>query len=302
VTEPPPSANDPPARAALSLSRGELHARVWAQPLAAVAAELGVSRSGLAKICDRLLIPVPGRGYWSAGARRPAPAPLPPDPAGCEAPVVLSAGRSASRRARTRLSPEARREQLLDAAGAIIAREGVHAASLKRVAREVGLSEAQAHNHFSRRTDLLAALARRELDAMNAVREAEIERGADSLARVTLSTITYLRQVAERGALIQELLNLPQVRAGLRPEREARASLGLRRMTERLNARYGVADDLGHAATAILTAVCLRAGRLLAEGKIPLDMAERLTLAIVTAGNRSLTRAARDGAATLTGP
>jgi hypothetical protein len=38
----------------------------------------------------------------------------------------------------------------------------------------------------------------------------------------------------------------------------------------------------------VLTAVCLRAGRLLAERKIPLEMAERLSLAIVTAGNREI--------------
>lgn len=287
-----PGAVDSPSKAGRSLSRRDLHRQVWTRPLAAVAGDLGLSRSGLSKICDRLLIPVPPRGYWTTArlAAPPGPPPLPPDAAAPETVVVAPAARAASRRQRTRLSLEARRSQLLDAAGRIVASDGAHAATVKRVAREVGLSEAQAHNQFKGRAELLIALARRELDAMNAVREQEIERGADSLARVTLSTQAYLRQVDQRGALIQRLLNLPEIRAGLRLERETRVAAGLRRVTDRLNARYGVADDLAYGASAVLTAVCLRAGRLLAERKIPLEMAERLSLAIVIAGNRRLMR------------
>lgn len=276
-----------------ALSRRALHERVWREPLAIVAREFGISRNGLAKICDRLLIPYPGRGYWTL-ARRSAPPDPPPLPAARdEAPVVIAAGRAASRRPRTRLSPEIRKAQLLDAAGAIVSGEGAHAATLKRIAREVGVSEAQAHNHFPRQADLLIALARRELEAMNTVRHAEIERGHDNLTRVTLSTLAYLRQVDQRGVLIQRLLNLPEVRAGLRAERAVQNASGRLQVSERLNARYGVENDLAYGATVILTAVCLRAGRLLAERKIPLEMAERLSLAIVTAGNRSLTRSAR---------
>ena len=80
---------------------------------------------------------------------------------------------------------------------------------------------------------------------------------------------------------------------GLRAERAAQSASGRLQVSGRLNARYGVENDLAYGATVILTAVCLRAGRLLAERKIPLEMAERLSLAIVTAGNRSLTRSAR---------
>ena len=121
-------------------------------------------------------------------------------------------------------------------------------------------------------------------------RQAEIERGHDNLTRVTLSTLAYLRQVEQRGALIQRLLNSAEVRAGLRAEREQQRGYSRRRMTDRLTTQYGVEADLARGATVVLTAVCLRAGRLLAERKIPLAMAERLSLAIVTAGNREIVR------------
>jgi AcrR family transcriptional regulator len=277
------------------MTRRALFDLVWSKPLAAIAQDLSLSRNGLAKICDRLLIPYPGRGYWSKAeaVRRSARPILPQAPELPEEPIVFSNERAGSRRPRTRLARSARSEQLVDAVARIIAREGLHAATMKRVAREVGISEAQAHNHFSRRADLLLALARRELEAMNAVRETEVERAHDNLTRVTLSTVAYLRQVAERGALIQVLLNSPEVRAGLRAERQVQTGSARRRMTERLNSRYGVEADTAHGATVILTAVCLRAGRLLAEHRVSLEVAERLSLAIVTAGNRSLAAAAR---------
>ncbi|MDO8900840.1 MAG: TetR family transcriptional regulator [Phenylobacterium sp.] len=271
-----------------NLTREALYDQVWTTPLSTLAVQWGISRSGLAKICDRLMVPYPGRGYWNV--RRAERPPLPPAPAGVDTVIDLSVRAGRTRRDRTRLSPEARHEQLMAAAAGIIAREGLHAATMKRVARETGLSEAQAHNLFPRRADLLVALARRELAAMNDERQSEIERGQDNLTRVTLSTLAYLRQVAERGALIQRLLNSPEVRAGLRAEREAQSGYSRRRMTERLTTRYGVEADLARGATVVLTAVCLRAGRLLAEGKIPLSMAERLSLAIVTGGNREIVR------------
>lgn len=285
------SAPDAAVPAGPTFSREELYERVWAAPLSTLAAEWGISRNGLAKICDRLMVPYPGRGYWNARkAERP---PLPLAPAGVEPVVNLGARAGRTRRERTRLSPEARQDQLMAAAAAIITSEGLHAATMKRIARETGLSEAQAHNHFPRRADLLTALARRELAAMNEQRENEVERGQDNLTRVTLSTLTYLRQVDKRGALIQRLLNSPEVRAGLRAEREEQRGFSRRRMTERLETRYGVEPDLARGATVVLTAVCLRAGRLLAERKIPLEMAERLSLAIVTGGNREIVREGR---------
>jgi AcrR family transcriptional regulator len=275
-----------------TISRRALYERVWAKPMTVVAQDLNLSRNGLAKICDRLLIPYPGRGFWkrSGSSDRTVRPPLPAPPAGADARVFLSDERAKSRRRRTRLAPQVREEQLIEVAGGIVAKEGLAAATMKRVAREAGVSETQAHNYFSRRDDLLIALARRELGAMETSRLGEVERGADNHTRVTLSTITYLRQVNERGALIQTLLNSPAVRAGLRAERRARETSARAAITDRLNNRYGVPRDLAYGATVILTAVCLRAGRLLAEHKIPLEMAERLSLAVVTAGNRRIAK------------
>lgn len=52
----------------VTVTRQELYAQVWRTPMARLASEYGISGNGLAKICDRLNIPYPPRGYWAKKA------------------------------------------------------------------------------------------------------------------------------------------------------------------------------------------------------------------------------------------
>ena len=275
-----------------ALTRQQLYDRVRAAPMTQVAAELGLSGGGLAKICDRLLIPYPPRGHW-ARAKAGRASERPPLLGRGAAPALTAGERSRTRRRQTRAPAEVRRAELLDAAAQIIVAEGLPATTLKAAARRVGLSEAQAHNHFPRRADLLVALARRELEAMEARRRDELDQGRDRQDRVRRSTLAYLREVAQRGALIQLLTASAEVREGLRAERAASRTSESRRVSEGLEAAYGLPPELAVGATRVLTAVTLRAGRLVASGRLSLEAAEPLTLAMVEAGNRALVRAYR---------
>lgn len=293
---PPKQSREVQAGGPTTLSRQALYELVWLSPMTVVAAELGLSPNGLAKVCDRLLIPYAGRGHWSKMRRpraRGTPPPLPRLPQGSSEMVSFETSRARSRRIQTRLSPDVRAEQLIDVAARIVAAEGLNAASLKRVARDVGISESQAHIYFNRQSDLLVALARRELLAVSDARWLQMQRASDHKTRVALSTVTYLQQAALRGTLIQRLLNSAEVRARLRSEHEGRRHAARGLVAQRMNERYGVPTDRAFALTAILTSVTLRAGRLLTERKIDLETAERMTLAIVAAGNRRLVGAYR---------
>jgi hypothetical protein len=66
----------------VSLTRQELYNRVWQTPMVKIAAEYGISGRGLAKLCERHGIPVPGRGHWAikAAGYEVEPDPLPADP------------------------------------------------------------------------------------------------------------------------------------------------------------------------------------------------------------------------------
>ena len=46
-------------------NREELYAEVWEKPLVKVAAKYDISAVALGKVCRKLQIPLPGRGYWT---------------------------------------------------------------------------------------------------------------------------------------------------------------------------------------------------------------------------------------------
>lgn len=54
-----------PHESGTRLTREELFDRVWSSPVATLAKEWGLSGPGLKKLCRRLEVPVPPRGYWA---------------------------------------------------------------------------------------------------------------------------------------------------------------------------------------------------------------------------------------------
>jgi hypothetical protein len=67
-----------------SLTREELYALLWTEPVSKVAARHGISDRGLGKLCEREGIPVPPRGWWAkkATGKRVKQPELPPWKAG----------------------------------------------------------------------------------------------------------------------------------------------------------------------------------------------------------------------------
>jgi AcrR family transcriptional regulator len=282
-------------RPIVSLSREELHRQVWSKPISLLAREFGITGNALTKICNRMHVPYPSRGYWS---KRPADKkqlrlPLPAAPDDARENITITRERAGSRRTHVRLSREARRDQLVQVAAEILRREGSHAASMKRIAREAGISETQAYNYFRSQEELLVEIARRELSAISAGRKAELKRGHDHYSRLALSIRGYLQQVAERGALLEMVLRNPDVRLMLRQDHRTRRDSAMNSHANRLVESFGVSRGVALCCTVILTNVSLRTGKLVANKKIPVDLAERLCVAITLQGSRDTISAGR---------
>lgn len=279
-----------PPRQPIALSRKELYRRVWSEPLTAVAKDVGLSSNALAKICNRLLVPYPARGYWVkvAAGKKPVREPLPPSPETASNQIVISAERAGSRRSRTRLDPHARREQLMSVAETLVMHQGLHAATMKRIAATAGISETQAYNYFGSREQLFGELARREFARIRAARRAEVDRSDDHYDRITRTTRVYLRHIGQRGRLLQTLLSSPDVRALLREENREKQHTEVQLHAQNLVDLYGIPKPLALGTTVVLTTLCLRAGKVIADGRIPEATAERLCLALVLQGSRDL--------------
>ena len=99
------------------ISREALYEEVWTDAVTVVAPRYGLSDVGLVKICKKLGIPVPPRGYWAkVKAGRPTrKVPLPALPAGARdlaGPIPLSE-QEAAMQARVRDALQQTRESQL---------------------------------------------------------------------------------------------------------------------------------------------------------------------------------------------
>ena len=274
------------------LSRHDLFTRVWAKPMRSVAGDLGMSPNGLAKICERLAIPYPSRGHWTKAkaGRAPAPPDLPEAPEGVDETILVAPGRSTPRRARVRMEAGDRRRQLLDFAAEIITQEGLHGLSVKRLARAAGLTAPQVYHYFPEPNEVLIELARRELSAVREAQAARIETSQRPSERLALSTSAYLREVQERGVLLQVLMNAPVVRRALRREQRQLRARNSQMLAGRFSQSRQVPEDYALAATTVLTSLVLRTGRILARGRLSLSAADTMANAMVEACNRRLVR------------
>lgn len=111
---------------------------------------------------------------------------------------------------RIRLSPEARTEQLLEAAKDLILREGLQQFSLKKLAVEASVSEPLLFHYFSSRTDLLQQLLERDylqvVESLNTALE-----GASSLQEILCIYACSNYDLLAEESLIDILLTDPDV-------------------------------------------------------------------------------------------
>lgn len=279
----------------MTISRNQLYELVWMRPIATLAQDFGISPNTLAKICDRMLVPHPGRGHWAkAASNREAPQPLPDVPSGDRRSITLCSESNSklSRRPRSRMTPSDRKAHILAVAREMVVRDGMAAASLKHVARVAGISETLIYHYFDNRLDLLASLTRCELDAVREGQRLGLEsRDEDLDGGISAATTNYLIVMAERGDLVQTLLSDPLVAARFRKEYKHDRETIVRTLANAAVRRGGVSKHVAVAASHIITAVTMRAGRLLVTKKLPVDSAVAVSLAAARSGAKAVIEA-----------
>ena len=90
---------------------------------------------------------------------------------------------------------------LVDAARALLEREGPSALSLRAVAREAGVSPAAPYHHFKDKAELLAAVARQGWDLLDHGLSAAIQTGGSPHARMTELGVAYVAFARRNPAL-----------------------------------------------------------------------------------------------------
>jgi AcrR family transcriptional regulator len=107
-----------------------------------------------------------------------------------------------------RPTPEARRQQILDAAGACVRRAGFHGASMAEIAQAADLSVGQIYRYFANKEAIIAAIVDQDLAEMRE-KFAELEASGEPVAQTMIDTCAEAidrHYEADRVALSLEVL------------------------------------------------------------------------------------------------
>ncbi|MCB1846686.1 MAG: TetR/AcrR family transcriptional regulator [Halieaceae bacterium] len=124
------------------------------------------------------------------------------------------------------------REDLIEAAEAVLQEEGVGAVSVRRVAREVGVVPSAVYNHFENREALLAAVAADGYRYMERLGD-RMARSADQpLKMIRQLAREYLRFAAENPNLYRLMFSADVIAYRVHPELEQAADASFGRLVE----------------------------------------------------------------------
>jgi AcrR family transcriptional regulator len=174
--------------------------------------------------------------------------------------------RTAKTRA-ARMAPQARREQILDAAVKLIVGSGHAGCTLEQVAASAGISKPLIYKYFPRREDLLTALMDREFALLSRRGLNSIPRDAPVEQVVRATVENALRYYFERGPIVRLLSNDPAVaelaRRGNRASSQNTSQYFIGKFVE----TFGVPGDVALVAvTMVINAPILSVPRLRRRG------------------------------------
>lgn len=193
-------------------------------------------------------------------------------------------------RRRTRLTPEARRDQILDEAARLILDEGLYAVSMERLARDVGISKGLVYNYFSTRDALLTALMQREQRELTDRGMVTALQAASYPELIRQTTRLYLEQARDRGALVAALLSDPSVAKLMEDDSRRDRDETVRFFVRETRREFGLSLELAIVVVDLFLTVTEQAGRLVARGQTDVAATTEVIVELITGGLANLDR------------
>lgn len=112
---------------------------------------------------------------------------------------------------RTRLTPEVRKNLILDHTATLIADEGISALSMERIGKEAGISKSLVYSYYPSMKDILKTLLKRENSRLRVLQN-EAAKSAETFEQlVRRITRAYLIYMEERGLILDRLAAEPSL-------------------------------------------------------------------------------------------
>ncbi len=188
---------------------------------------------------------------------------------------------------RTRLSPEVRKNMILDHAADIVAAEGVSSLSMDRLGKEAGISKSLVYAYFPSMKDLLKTLLRREYKRLRDIQNEEGSKAETFEQLVRRVTRAYLTYMDERGLILDRLAAEPSLEDKGDPTEYSRESAvyGLAKV---VHDNFGIDMSIAVPAVDISFGMPAAAGHYLTRHDVSRQTIEDITVVMILGTFKSL--------------
>jgi len=184
---------------------------------------------------------------------------------------------------RTRLSPEDRREQILNVAKESIFENGLQQFSLKQLAVDAGISEPLLFHYFSSRVDLLQQLLSRDfnryLDALNE----SLDESSTLHEILRVYVVHNFNERAERG-VIDILLAEAEIAAAIKKRRTKNARQREKFLVDTIAKELDISRKKAAMLGLMASAASIAAAKFAHEAKLDRDDAIATAMQFITVG------------------
>ena len=195
-----------------------------------------------------------------------------------------------SGRTRTRLSPLARRGQLLDHARTMIVNNGLQRFTMEGLAAIAGVSAPLVYNYFKSRSELLQTLLKREYGVFVEAITSAVSETEDFEDIVRVSVTSNFEHYAP-GNVLPLLLSQPEIAVAVRKLREKHGQQVARFLVRAAARQYKLDKQYAQLMVTMSSGASIAASEFAANSGLDRDATIELAVTYIMAGIKQLTRA-----------
>ena len=195
---------------------------------------------------------------------------------------------------RTRLSPSARREHLLDCSGEIIAMDSVSAFTMEGLAKYAGVSAPLIYNYFPNRIVLLQSLLQREYTRFTH-RTFEETKQANTFEDIVRIAVKSNFEHYAPGSVLPMLITQPEIASIISDELARNARFSAAYLINKMAEHYQLDEDRARLIVQLSSGAAWSAAEWSSKGGLSRDDSVEIAVAYVLAGIEHLTSVDSDG-------
>jgi AcrR family transcriptional regulator len=189
---------------------------------------------------------------------------------------------------RRRLTPQVRREQIMDAAAELIVKQGYLPLSIEALAQAASSSKALIYTYFATQYELFNRLMKREIAGLAGAGVETAARLSDLEPAAILCGMLYFEHVAQRGPLLHILMTDLYMTEHIDPEATRLGRAILRRLVRLARKTLKLSERQILAAIEMIAAIPEEAGNLAYHDELDSATARQLCHALILSSVRAL--------------